>query len=242
MDLMNKITQEAKDSSARKSTSVFLRELVFAIVDRAVSEHYRDLYPIKCLQSSAAIQVLLDRLGIKSNLFIGATCWAKVSTDGLPEGWNGFWGDDHHVWVATEFYELVDLTISKLHLHPASLNSPQREVPAVWWGDISRWPHVIKYLPTGRAGLGLNESDLEDLELFKKRVLRIFSEIGSGDLEIPCFPGPILHGPDCLNRLHSEGHAWVNDAYFFEKHNVPLPEWIIRRELELRKQYEAKRA
>ncbi|ENM5895723.1 hypothetical protein NTH50_003915 [Vibrio mimicus] len=46
--------------------------------------------------------------------------------------WNGFWGDDHHVWLMTEFGELVDLTIKYLHLYPVTKGNNQLEMPAIW--------------------------------------------------------------------------------------------------------------
>jgi len=54
------------------------------------NEHYGDTYARKCLQTSAVIQMLLERIGISSTLWIGAACFAEVFENPSEGAWGGF--------------------------------------------------------------------------------------------------------------------------------------------------------
>jgi hypothetical protein len=92
--------QSAK-SAAQKKTTSFLRRLVASVVDRAAHEHYGAAYSMKCLQTSHAVLLLLDRLKIGGVLCEGALCAALVYEETRADGWGGFWGANHHVWAMT---------------------------------------------------------------------------------------------------------------------------------------------
>lgn len=72
------IKAQVAKPAANGETSNFLRRLVFSVVDRVAKAHYGPLYSTKYFQVSAAIQAVLDRLGIESRLWIGAVCIAEV--------------------------------------------------------------------------------------------------------------------------------------------------------------------
>ena len=230
------LKEEASRSILTGHTTPFLRELILSVVDHALRNHYADEYSIKCLQSSVAIQALLKHIGIKSDIWIGATCYAKVSTSDVPRGWNGFWDEDHHVWVTTQFHELVDLTIKEMHKHPARTDD-QLPVPALWWDEITSWPSVIKYLPEGRVSIDLPKEDAEDLEAFQGLVMRTFEDYQATKTPKEVIFQPILMGPRSMNELHAAGNPWVRGSLVFQEMNIPHPPWIARRERELMSRY-----
>ena len=221
-----------------KKVPIFLRRLVLLAVDNALKKHYPDTFPMKCLQSSLAINVILEELGIHSRAYLGALCVSQAfEKEGRIPNWNGFWGEDHHVWVCTEFGEFVDLTIHYLHLHPASSNTDQLQMPALWWEDTDRWPHIIQYLPDGVVKPQLPEHEMKDLESFKSIAISEFKEILSSMSVQDVKFSPILHGTLSMNELHAEGYPWLRNSLFLEEHNIPHPAWVQTRIAELTAQY-----
>ena len=150
------LDKQAIKAQNERRTSGFLRRLCFTVVENVLMQHYCDSYSMRCLQASLAISSILKKVGIKSQPYIGEVCVPQVFLDNkIAPKWNGFWGDDHHVWLMTEFGELVDLTIKYLHLHPVAKGNSQLEMPAIWWSETSRLPNVIKYLPQGPVAVTL---------------------------------------------------------------------------------------
>lgn len=227
------IKKQVEKASRVQATSPVLRSLVFSVVDQVAQDHYGNQYPLKCLQTAAAIQQLLTTIGIKSNLWCGAVCFAEVFDQASDISWGGFWGEDHHVWVVTEFKEYVDLSISRLHQHPKSRRTDGSPVPAVWWDDITRWPPVIRYLPDSPIGIGLKGSDARDLAHFLRRVEQAFSDfLAHGQIDAVKF-SPLLAGPDAMNDLYARGLPWAVRSYVIQERNIPFPSWIVEREEEL---------
>jgi len=224
-----------------KKISPFLRRLVFFVVDSALREFYSETYSMKCLQSSVAIRLILKEYGIKSREFAGALCVSQVYNreDKIPN-WNGFWGEDHHVWLTTEYGELVDLTINYLHLHPLSKDKIQIEVPAVWWSDMEVWPRILKYLPDAPINIMLPDEDAKDLEEFKLFVLKKYNQVVRKKSVSEIDYGPFLHGIESFNQMHIDGNPWLRRSYIFEEMDIPHPSWIQKREAELIRNYESK--
>jgi len=182
--------------------------------------------------------MVLDTFGIKSEAFTGALCVSQVFEDeGKTPNWNGFWGEDHHIWSRTEFGEFVDLTIRYLHLHPASKAKNQLPMPAVWWKDTIRWPRVIKYLHQGRLIPMLSDDEMEDLDVFKQLVLaELDTTLKTCSVQEIEFQ-PILHGVDSMNELHVKGNLWLQRSIVFQDFNIPHPSWVKEREAELMRNY-----
>lgn len=231
------LQKQVQKSRRDRHTSQFLRRLVFSIVDEALHEHYGKDYPQKCLQASVGIQLVLKKLGIESKLWTGAVCFAQAYKNGLGQtGWAGFWDRDHHVWLMTEFMELVDLTISELHLHPAFSRRDAEPIPPLWWDDISAWPRTIRYLPEGAVAPVFQfetQEEMEDLERFKSLVLKTIEYyLAERKAENVTF-GPVLEGEHSLNSLHEQGHPYLVKTLIFHQLKIPFPPWIQRRMVEL---------
>lgn len=235
--LNKQITKAQKESR----TPDFLRRLSFLVVDKVLIDHYFDSYSMKCLQSSLAISLVLDQFEIRSRAFIGEFCISQAfEDDNIMPSWNGFWGEDHHVWLCTEFGEFVDLTVKYLHVHPLSKKRKQLQVPAIWWSDTTQWPHVIKYLPQGPVHPELPEQEMDELKHFKNLVSKeLESAIKNSSVNEIKF-SPILHGADSMNELHEKGDMWLKKSIILQNNDIPHPPRIIERENELRKSYAEK--
>jgi hypothetical protein len=234
------LKKQMKKSHAEGRTTHFLRRLVFSIVDKALLEHYGPEYPLKCLQASVGVQLVLDSFGIQSRLFTGAVCFAQVyEGDETALGWGGFWDQDHHVWVVTEFRELVDLTIAKLHLHPVLSRPDAIPIPALWWDEITTWPRTILYLPEGSVTIELPEEEMADLDLFTRKVRstkdRILNQSSFDQVSF----SPILYGPKSLNTLSRKGNLWLQRTLKFQELNIPFPPWVQRRQQEIMRRYQS---
>jgi hypothetical protein len=185
--------------------------------------------------------LVLKKLGIESKLWTGAACFAVAYKSGVGQtGWGGFWDRDHHVWLVTEFMELVDLTISELHLHPASSRRDAEPIPPLWWDDIAGWPKTIRYLPEGAVAPIFQfetREETEDLERFKARVLatmeRYLAERKTEDVAF----GPMLEGEHSLNSLYEQGHPYLVKTLIVHQLNIPFPPWVQRRMDELNRKY-----
>ena len=114
------LKRQVARSRAQGRTNSLLRRLIYDVVVRSLQAHYGDNYSDRCLQASDGVRQLLQSLGINSGLVHGAACFSQVYA-GPPVvvSWGGFWEKDHHVWLMTELNELVDITVSQLHLHRA---------------------------------------------------------------------------------------------------------------------------
>lgn len=236
------IQKQIEKSKREKKTSLFLRRLIFYVVDIALKKHYSETFSMKCLQSSVAIRILLEQNGIKSRELMGAVCVSQVFNDeSKSPSWNGFWGDDHHIFLATEYNEFVDLTMQYLHLHPLSKGNEQLPVPAVWWSDSDQWPMILKYLPEiAKVNIMLAEEDNIDLDNFKILVLKEYENILNNSTVNEILFKPILNGIDSMNELYNNGNMWLKKSLIFQELDMPLPHWIEKKEAELMNNYNKK--
>lgn len=235
------IKKQIEKSKKDRQTSYFLRKLIFSVLEAALKERYGDDYSMKCLQSSVMISKVLNDLGISSKVFCGAVCVSQVFEDSRrPPSWNGFWGEDHHVWASSEFGEIIDLTIGALHLHPLSKKHAQLPMPPLWWSDLGYMPKIIRYLPAGVAKIQLPEFDAKDLVELGDRVSEIWENtLGSKQVEDVEY-GPILHGIEAMNQLHEAGLPWLTGSYILQEVDMPHPQWVIERESELIRNWQGK--
>lgn len=228
------IDRQVEKSAARKRTTPFLRRLVFQTVDTVSRMHYGKYYSMKCVQTAAATKMLLAKVGIGSRLTLGAVCFPKILISGQFAGWTGFWDADHHVWIETEFNEVVDLTISQLHDHPRT-REREMQTPAIWWQQGNGWPPIIRYLfDTCVDGVDLeNAGDQESYEQFVERVQAEFvSLLADKGVEDVAF-SPLLGDLDQLNMWTEEGHPWATAALSVLEYNIPFPPWITERQREI---------
>lgn len=165
---------------------------------------------------------------------MGAVCAAEVFREPGVAAWGGFWDKDHHIWLATEFYEYVDLSISQLHLHPRRRRTDAIPIPPLWWSDITSWPPVLKYLPDTPIQMGLEcQEDIDDMKAFQQKVDSAFDTMLSHDNFEKIAFGAILGGPESMNGLYEQGNEWVVRALVFQERSIPFPDWIRDREAEL---------
>lgn len=226
---------QVEKSKSAKFTSPFLRTLIFQIVDSALTEHYGKNYSTCCLQSSAAINQLLKRFGISSRIITGAFCTIEVYKQKNKIGWEwgGFWDKDHHIFVISENSDLIDLTISQLHLHPQSNKKKYLPILPIWWSPISKWPPLIKYIPEKTVEIELSEAEMNDLHLFLDKVNKLAdSYLLNKEVEDIRFV-PFLSGIESLNKYTLEGNEWLKWAKEIIIKGVAFPEWIIKKEYEL---------
>lgn len=236
MKIDRKFLQEhGAKSKARGSTTAFLKHFTFTVVDRALRRHFGDNYSIRCLQGSVGAQLVLAEAGIVSRLWMGAASYA-LGFAGEPKPprvfrFGGFWGEDHHVWCTTEFYEFVDLTISQLHRHPRTSRRDTLPVPPLWWNVNPGMVPTVKYLPQGPVG-GLQLEPEEDREhqAFVKCVLPCLEEVMSGIDSRAIDFGTILEGTGTLDRLTEIGDPWVTQAKVYYDLRVPHADWVEERE------------
>jgi hypothetical protein len=231
------LQKQVQKSRRERRTSSFLRRLVFSVVDQTLHDHYGGDYPQKCLQSSVGIQLVLGKFGIESKLWMGAACFAQAYRNSPGKtGWAGFWDRDHHVWLVTEFAELVDLTISELHLHPLSRSGDAEPIPPLWWDDISWWPGTIMYLPEGVVAPVFQfetREEMEDLDRFKALVLATLERYtAERSVENVAF-GPVLEGEHSLDTLYDQGHPYLVKTFVVHQSRTPFPPWVRQRMAEL---------
>jgi len=235
------LKKQIEKAQKEKRTPKFLRRLVFLVVDRVLKNHYKDTYPMKCLQSSLAIDMILGKFEIQSKPFIGAVYVSQIfEEENCSPSWNGFWGDDHHVWSYTEFGELVDLTICYLHLHQASKTKKQHPMPPLWWEDTIDWPRVIQYLPQGPVKAMLPDDEMRDLEIFKKLISNELDAVLKTSSVQEIEFQPILHGIKSMNELHAKGNTWLRKSILVQDLNIPFPSWIEERTAELKRDFTLK--
>lgn len=227
------IKAQIAKSVANRQTSPFLRRLVFSVVDEVANAHYGVHYPTKCFQVSAAIQAVLDRFGIESRLWVGAVCVAEVFEDPGYATWGGFWDQDHHLWLTTQYDELADLSISQVHRHPRSRRTDGIAMPSVWWNDLGQWPPVIRYLPDAPVKIGLQGEDAADFARFQEKVMTALdARLATGSVQDTAF-GRILCDIEWMNEATRLGDPWVTRAVVFVDGRIPFPAWIQEREREL---------
>ena len=237
MTPMSDIEDQVRKAKEAGKTTLFLSQLAFTIVDKVLMAHHGENDCMQCLHSSIGLQMVLAKFGIDSKLWGDAVCVAEVCSNSLYSGWGGFWDKDHHVWLVSEFKELIDLTISKLYRHPSRTQNNVIEMPAIWWQDISLWPCVIKYLPRGRVNPELNEENSRELGKLKKSISHEIDKVLNDGWVEDIIPRPILYGPDSINYFYEIGHPWVTKVLSFQEKNIPYPAWVIQREKELMAQY-----
>lgn len=187
-------------------------------------------YSDKCLQSSVGLHRVLKHLGISSKIVNGACCF--ITTKGsTPISWGGFWDKDHHVWLITEFFEIVDLTVSQLHLHPSKNNGELDPIPALWWQPADYTPSIFKYLPDSIVSENVLTEFSEDQTLLENFLDYIDQLLLESNTNFYSFNIPVIDGPETLNKLYEHGNEWARGACL--SNDSPMPIWVRNRELEL---------
>jgi hypothetical protein len=156
------------------------------------------------------------------------------ATVGMPYqvGWAGFWDQDHHVWVESQGNELVDLSISQLHLHPRSTTTDE-PIPPIWWSPANEWPPTMLYLPSGSVTPQLEGDEAKQLESLLAQLPEVQQRVIASCTEAEIRGQPILLGLDHLNQLASNGNMWAQKSGQVIAQKVPLPDWVKNRFFEI---------
>lgn len=213
-------------------TTPFLARLALQVVSQAVTERYTTTRSIRCLQASCGIERVLSRLGIRAHLFGDAFCIVRLFRDPRVVMWGGFWGQDHHVWVSTEFHEIVDLGVSWLHEHPKSTRNDAWPIPAIWWRDIDRLPRLFRYLPVGSLVPRLEPTEQDDLDAFLRKVDASFDDFLKRGRPGAVTYAPVIYSEESLNELLKQRNPWLSGAARIPQ-DMPYPPWVQAREDEL---------
>jgi hypothetical protein len=224
--------QVARSKHDRRTTP-FLRRLIFSVVDREARRRYAANYCMRCFPCSAAIAMLLKQIGIQSGIVAGAFCIAEVFDDPRHLSWGGFWDRDHHVWVMTEFGEVIDLSVSQLHRHPRSARDDAIATPAIWWSDSGIMPPIFRYLPDSVVHAVADPVEAIDLDEFKIMVGLEFDRVLATSEVADIAFGSILDCMETLQAIKDAGDAWATKAFVIQRCGLPFPRWIVERETEL---------
>lgn len=241
--LKEKLCNEVMISRNNKSTSIFLKRFILSIIEEALIDVYEENYSTRCLQSSLGIQKLLNEFGIVSKLFEGSCCFPNVKGENPYDFfWGGFWDNDHHIWLQSEFFEIIDFTITKLNQHPKSINNQNvHSIPVIWWSPADLTPSIFKYLPRKlnvQVTIDLRGKEKEDLENFLTRVQEIKNErLSENQKNYSLYQDEILENPESLDQLFRKGNHWLRGSFVVQQKNIAFPEWIIKKEQELMENY-----
>ena len=228
------VEKQVRKSVGNKCTSTFLRKLVFQTVDSVARAHYGHDYAMKCVQTAAASRMLLEELGVKSQLMAGAVCVPKMLPNGNFNGWTGYWGDEHHVWLETEFNEVADLSISQLHEHPGT-SVREMQTPAIWWNRRNGWPPIIRYMSDSPFG-GILLSDVEEQASCERFLVSVRDEFASSmrnNIVNDVVFAPLLGDVEQLNVWTENRHPWAIGALSVLRGAIPMPVWVTDRDKEI---------
>ena len=233
----SEIDDQVSEWRLKGQTAPFVQHFIMQIVDEAARKHYPKDYSMKCLQTAGAIRHLLQKFGIGSQLYAGAVCFTKVAPSGEYIGWTGFWGDDHHIWLHTEFNEIVDLSVSQLHNHPLT-QGRELPVPAIWWDYRQGLPSIFKYLPD----MPFAKIEMEDPEQtiylkFLEYIDFLFDKYLSEKSPNDIFFERLLSHIGQLNEWTEAGDPWLNGSLEILDIQNPHPEWMIERQREISAAY-----
>lgn len=229
------LRDEAARSIRERRTSEVVRCAVVGAVHSALVERYDGDFSERCLQASFAIRRTLEVLGIRATPWAGDLCVVETFWNPPPEwSWGGFWDQDHHVYVVTEFVELVDLSICQLHRHGARRRPDGHAPPMVWWDDVTTPAPVLRHLPRARINHGLVGAEAEDLSELLQAVEGLVNPDALAT-DMPSYPGPVVSSVHDIARLAEGGDPWAIGAFTAAAHpDFAFPPWIQERDKELR--------
>lgn len=185
--------------------------------------------------------MLLNKLGIRTGKIAGAFCIVEVFDDLRNLRWGGFWDRDHHVWAMTDFGEVIDVSISQLHHHPAASRNDAIPTPAIWWTDAGVMPPIFRYLPDTPVHSLADAAEAVDLLQFETQVMAEFEKTLATSAVADVSFGPILDCMETLQTMKDSGEVWATKAFAVQQLRLPFPAWITTREEELVECWRAKR-
>jgi hypothetical protein len=170
-------------NSDQKETPLALISLITRVVGKSVDQIFGDrtAYP---LYTVLACVEGLKYFGINALPIYGKGAWVEVLEDHRVV-WAGFWQNEFHFWVQTEYGEIVDLITSvayrkKIATYPTQsvLYSP----PLLWAKEV---PNFYYYKPEGVAELEGDQQINEDFKKYKALLDRTLFECQAFQEEQP---------------------------------------------------------
>jgi len=235
------LREEFSLSNEQNEITLNLKKAIFCIIHKALVKHYGDNYSVRCLQSTYGIMTIMDYFGVRSVLVEGAACFGLVyGKNPYRITWGGFWNNDHHYWLVSQYGDIIDFTVSQLHLHPAEKYADQIPILPIWWSPIGVAPPIFRYLQKvfGKPLDMLEAEESAKLKEFNEYILNHIEEgtLDSNELD----KIDILTGPEKFQQLYLQKNTWIH--VFIEKHKeLEWPDWILQREQELMENYNKKR-
>ncbi len=175
--------------------------LVTKVTDRISGDRAEFPLLVACVTVEA-----LKVYGIQSNVFFGQAAWIEVMED-MSVLWAGCWGENTHFWVATQFGEVVDLTVSVSHrkkAHQDPHHKPKYSPPLIWSKEV---PKFYRYIPEGLAEIELDsERDQRWLATCVKEIIEKAPPLAELEKQSPLeldFPDEPVLAPD--RRILDDG-------------------------------------
>ncbi|MFA6238137.1 MAG: hypothetical protein WC635_12460 [Bacteriovorax sp.] len=230
------LKKEIRTSKKNKRTTLELKKYFFTLTSSLLSNHYGENYSDRCLQASLGIKYLLSCAGIESFLVQGALCIPVIRKEHFEFGWQGFWDQDHHFWLITEFGEHIDLTIHQANIHPAFTGSKQHTPTPIWWNNFSNMPSVLKYLnltiyPAKQSVELQEKEENEALQSFlaniKSKNTKFQREYTQSSFE------KILSTSEDMILWENQKDPWLMGLRIYNDNPIEFPNWIVEKEAEL---------
>jgi hypothetical protein len=147
-----------------------------------------------------------------------------------------FWDKDHHYWLVSQFGDIIDLTISQLHLHPQKKREDQIPLLPIWWSPLDQLPPLFRYLQNtyGNPKIDLSESENQ---IFINYTKYLQDKIESGTIDTDAFQHfNILTGEEKLSKLYENKNPWP--FVILDNHDkMDWPKWIKNKETNLLKKH-----
>lgn len=220
--------REIHRSRVNKKASNELKNFVLSCTHMFLVKHYGVNYSDRCLQSSLGINRILRHFGFNSILLEGGFCMPRTSFERKELGWQGFWGEDHHYWILTEFKEIIDLSISLSAQHPAFKNNEPYSPPPIWWQEKRGVPDFMIYLSTQSYGLnGIFElQDPSDNLIMQHYLKDIEDFLNSSQLTYTSNFDYIFSDMSDFNSGLKRKDPWFLNCSFHSSIDLPIPKWF----------------
>jgi len=225
------------EAQAARLTPLFVRRLLFALVDRELRREFGNTFAERTLEAALALKMLLKQFEIEADPFLVDVCYANLYEGETEYGWGGFWDKTEHVVLVTQFGEIVDLPVSRRHEHPDNRREDALPIPAIWWNPQEAMPSHFLYLPKGRLSLDIEPEEKKQIDAFLAQVSEAGNElIAKADTSDELY-APILIGEKTIEQLRKDKHPWILAADEARIDNWPLPDYMQQRMEELNAQF-----
>lgn len=231
------LRSQIESAKASRLTPMFVRRLLFAIVDRELRKEFGNTFAERTLEAALALKMLLKQFAIDSDPFLVDVCYANLYEGETEYGWGGFWDKTEHVVLVTQFGEIVDLPVSRRHEHPDNRREDALPIPAIWWNPQEAMPSHFLYLPKGRMSLEIEPEQKAKMDAFLAQVGKAGNDVIAKADQSDELYLPILTGAAVITKLREQKHPWILAADQADIDKWPLPDYMQTRMDELHAQF-----